>query len=123
MNNRGEVYPLPTLYTLPSGYSYYPTNDLENPWVVRGTGTYPVSIITSIDYDDYPGGFDVGETYQLKPVLTTEGFDSGLNTIVIFTSSDESVVKVDQNGLITAVGLGRAGNFRKSIPRHGGNRY
>lgn len=40
-----------------------------------------------------------GVTYQLKPILTPED----TSDIVVYESSDPSIVKVDENGLLTAV--------------------
>ncbi len=106
-----ETYPVPTVYELPSGYYYYATGDLENPWAISGYSyynTYETSDITSIEITDYPVRTqEKGTTYQLKVEKELENADTGLNSILIYYSSDPSVATVDQNGLITFVGEGR----------------
>lgn len=59
-----------------------------------------------------PSALEVGETFQLKyaatPTYTGQGYESGATDDIKWTSSNEKVVKVDQYGLVTAIGKGDA---------------
>ncbi len=66
------------------------------------TGLVPVEKIT-LDHTD--AALKTGETVTLQATVTP---DTATNKEVTFTSSDESVAKVDEHGVVTAVGCGNA---------------
>ncbi len=49
----------------------------------------------------------LGETYATTLIVTPEGFDISTIT-VIYTTNNDSVATVDENGVITAIGVGEA---------------
>lgn len=74
---------------------------IENPYA---TEAEPENIVLNvpvpIELDRYNA-----KTYQLEPVILPRAAD---RTELIYTSSNEDVVTVDEDGLITAVGIGNA---------------
>lgn len=65
---------------------------------------YPV---TGIELDSAEHALETGDSVQLNATVTTRDA-TYTNKLVTFTSSDESIVKVDESGMVTAVGAGTA---------------
>ena len=65
---------------------------------------YPV---TAIEFENAPESLLSGETVQLRANVTARE-QNFMNKLVTFSSSDESVAKVDANGLIIAASPGTA---------------
>ena len=61
--------------------------------------------VTELVMSEEPQTLEVGDTYQLE--ATTEPSDATIPDI-IYSSDNENVVTVDENGLVTAVGQGTA---------------
>ena len=61
--------------------------------------------IQSITFDATSGTMNAGDTYTLTYKIAPENAD---NAAINWTSSDEAVATVDENGVITAVGRGSA---------------
>ena len=64
------------------------------------------ALVTSVTLDNHSVEFDKGDTQQLSYVIGPE--DVNVDLDIEWSSSDEAVLKVDENGLVTAVGGGRA---------------
>ena len=61
--------------------------------------------ITAIELDKQTAVVIEGETLQLKAIITPE---DATNKVVSWASSNPNVATVDENGLVTAIGLGNA---------------
>ena len=61
--------------------------------------------VTEITFDSEGSDLEQGKTLQLTPILTPEDADE---PILTWTTSDPAIATVDENGLVTAVGLGDA---------------
>ena len=61
--------------------------------------------VESVSFKGSTVSLDLNETQQLEWTINPE---NAANTNVTFTSSDTSVATVDENGLVTAVGIGEA---------------
>ena len=64
------------------------------------------ALVTSVTLDKHAVDFTKGDTQQLSYVIGPEDVNVDLN--VTWSSSDEAVLTVDENGLVTAVGGGSA---------------
>ncbi len=72
------------------------------------TATCTVTVInaaTEIVFESEGGDLEIGKTLTLLPILTPPDADA---PILTWTSSDETVATVDENGMITALKLGDA---------------
>ncbi len=89
--------------------------DFENIWYITSKGGYPYPQLranpytelipsTSVSFGNASVELEIGET--ATPEVTVEPTDT--TDKVTFTSSDENVVTVNENGEITAVGAGTA---------------
>lgn len=61
--------------------------------------------VTSVTLDKNKGSLKIGETMTITAVV---GPEEATDREVVFTSSDENVATVDQNGVITAISVGTA---------------
>lgn len=90
-----------------SGWSGYPTDLIMPDSDLRIDGTFTkngIKVMTiELNYETYT--LDLGESVQL---IATVGPEDATNNSVIWTSSDESVISVDENGIVTHVGVGSA---------------
>jgi len=85
------------------------------------TATLPVKVcvkVESITFDEVSVDIDTGAVYQLSPISspTPLSYDT-----FIYESTDESVVKVSDTGLVTPVGAGSAAIYVYSLDRAVGN--
>jgi len=82
-------------------------NDAENPWVWV-EGAYPIlwfEVVQSVTLSDDELTLFTGKTHQLTATINPT---SAINRNVTWTSSNEAVATVDENGLITAIADGVA---------------
>ncbi|MBR4303770.1 MAG: Ig-like domain-containing protein [Clostridia bacterium] len=86
--------------------------DFDTVWTIKGNETY---LYPELRYASYVSGITLDkkeltftEYKQSAKLTVTIPFNLTLNTRVEWTSSNEQAVTVDQNGLVTAVGTGRA---------------
>ncbi|MCA9191784.1 MAG: putative Ig domain-containing protein, partial [Planctomycetales bacterium] len=79
-------------------------------WMVGAPDDIETIATAVLNLDVYPHSvlLPSGESRQLKVSLSNQEISSFDNIHVTFTSSDPRVVRVDANGLISAVGLGEA---------------
>ncbi len=66
---------------------------------------YPVASVT---FPDAISAISIGEVFQMKVNVNTTDLQSYFNKLVTFSSSNEGVVTVDQNGRVTGVSIGSA---------------
>jgi len=86
--------------------------DFDTVWTMKGNDTYlypelrNAAYISGISLDKKE--LNLTEYGQTDKLTVTIPFNLTLNTKVVWTSSNEQAVTVDQNGKVTAVGTGRA---------------
>lgn len=61
--------------------------------------------IYSIKIEDAPRVMEKGSTYELEVTINPE---NATNSDIVFSSNNEKVIKVDENGILTAVDKGKA---------------
>lgn len=96
-------------YILYKGFGYIITNTDNTKEGLRiitakKTGS-PYSNVNSITLSATSGSSHIGDTVQLNPVCKENGIVV-VNPSVTYISSDETVAKVDTNGLITCIAIG-----------------
>ncbi len=104
--NTAERADFVTILTEGQAAVYKPHNilrgsDLWNPAQLENVVNYPACEVT---FDDYDISVPKGDVYRLKAYL----LPIGSRGTVTYSSSDESIIKTDGNGNITAVETGEA---------------
>lgn len=75
--------------------------------IIRECTVHVCDPVTAIRFDQEQLTLSVGSTEQLKATVTA-GEQTLVNQLITFSSSDEGVLRVDQNGLVKAVSTGSA---------------
>jgi hypothetical protein len=83
---------------------------------VTGSGTAVViQVPVSMDVSPTPVGLAIGETVQLGATAEDSRGNSISNPQVSWTSSNQSIARVNSNGLVTALGVGQATITAESV--------
>lgn len=81
------------------------TDYVKNIVIEKTITVYPIESIDLAFEDDFYGVLNVGETVQLNPIAYGKGV---VNPQYTYTSSDLGILEVNDEGLVTAKGLGTA---------------